>query len=324
MIILRQKAFAKGFREYDKIKKLQERYDYESQKYGEDSVEAQKTMNRIIRENSVLDARSVKYGQEHTKTARQMGGYNKMMVYKYEDVAPHIVFSPNANGITDRLNILSEREKDKYKRIELSENGKDSLMSESLRKLNGSNIAIIRNAQDIDKFIDSLSEEDAEKIVGIYSRGKSAKEALKEQMLDDISKGVDGAQVSIDLKNKKSYTILPEDIPAQSVAHEVIGHGDGENYGDTAENPVRASMQKLPNYHLRTENAANQKVLDFSKDKLSKDDNQKLKDAYDAQEKSNMYDVHSTEIFRYNNNKPVSGPLYGTTMIKKSKRKNGF
>lgn len=46
--------------------------------------------------------------------------------------------------------------------------------------------------------------------------------------------------------------------------------------------------------------------------------------AFVAQEKSNMYNVHSTEIFRYNNNKPVSGPLFGTTMIKKSKRKNGF
>lgn len=38
-------------------------------------------------------------------------------------------------------------------------------------------------------------------------------------------------------------------------------------------------------------------------------------------EKSNMYNVHSTEIFRYNNNKPVSGPLFGTTMIKKVKEK---
>lgn len=34
-----------------------------------------------------------------------------------------------------------------------------------------------------------------------------------------------------------------------------------------------------------------------------------------------MYNVHSTEIFRYNNNKPVSGPLFGTTMIKKVKEK---
>lgn len=313
MIILRQKFFAKGVRQFKKLRKLQGEFEMNKQiikdcnakldsgtitkpeeieeikrklKIAEFEYEA--SANKIIRENMVLDMRAEKSGLSDND-------YLQKIKRKYGSRMGDII-SPQ-NHRDKRLELIDERDN----LIQQTINSKLTANSEKRLKQKVNHTIspnpILRTEKDVISYVDNLSEEEIKNMID--SGECVSRDQLKRAFCKLISntKGSSSFHSSC-IKPQNDAILLPRGSNAAVSMHEGIGHGTRLSGGDVALNPARNENYLHPNFHIRTEQAANERVKKVAKEiKIPEEDLGKLDKALDSQVEANKIQEYSKEIY---------------------------
>lgn len=313
MIILRQKFFSKGVRQFKKLRKLQGEFEMNKQiikdcnakldsgtitkpeeieeikrklKIAEFEYEA--SANKIIRENMVLDMRAEKSGLSDNDYLQKIKG-------KYGSRMGDII-SPQ-NHRDKRLELTDERDN----LIQQTINSKLTANSEKRLKQKVNHTIspnpILRTEKDVVSYVDNLSEEEIKNMID--SGECESREHLK-KTLRKRSSSIKGSLSfhTPSIKPQNDMILLPRGTNAIVAAHEGLGHGTRLSGGDVALNPARNENYLHPNFHIRSEQAANEEVKKVAKKmKFPQEDLEQLDKALDSQVEANKIHEYSKEIY---------------------------
>lgn len=313
MIILRTKQFAKGVRQFKKLRKLQGEFEMNKRiideckkklsdktitnpeeieklknKLKEAEIGFETAANKTIRENMVLDMRADKKGlSDNIFLDKVKNKYNSRL----KDIVSPISSKDKLN------NIIDEAKADINDVI----NTKLSPKSEELlrQKINQSSgiSPILRNETQISNYVKNISDEEINRLI---TNGDIKSRSDLENVLKRLSKNPRNAQTisNSNLSPQNDAVLIPNGTNIVSEAHEILGHGTRLTNGDEVLNPARNANYLHPNFHIRTEQAANDNVRKISNElKLPQEDLRKLNKALDKQEKATILSEYGNEIY---------------------------
>lgn len=313
MIILRTKQFAKGVRQFKKLRKLQGEFEMNKRiideckkklsdktitnpeeieklknKLKEAEIGFETAANKTIRENMVLDMRADKKGlSDDIFLDKVKNKYNSRL----KDIVSPISSKDKLN------NIIDEAKADINDVI----NTKLSPKSEELlrQKINQSSdiSPILRNEIQISNYVKNISDEEINRLI---TNGDIKSRSDLENVLKRLSKNPRNAQTisNSNLSPQNDAVLIPNGTNIVSEAHEILGHGTRLTNGDEVLNPARNANYLHPNFHIRTEQAANDNVRKISNElKLPQEDLRKLNKALDKQEKATILSEYGNEIY---------------------------